>query len=393
MLAAILALLLQETPNVVVILADDFGYECVGANGGTSYPTPHLDRLAAGGARFTQAYAQPLCTPTRVQLLTGLSNVRNYARFGEMDPKSVTFANHLKKRGYATAVAGKWQLGRDVDLPRRFGFDESCLWQHTRRPPRYANPGLEIDGVEKDFTNGEYGPDLVHAWALDFVSRRRESPFLLFYSMTLTHDPFQPTPDSAGWDPKARGEKASDPRHFADMVKYMDKQIGSLVAKLEELRLREKTLILFAGDNGTSGHITSELEGRAYKGAKGSPTRAGMRVPLILNRPGAIPAGQVRDELADSTDLFATILRAAGAPLPEPCDGRDLLSGGPPRDWIYCWYSQDGKKVIAEFAFDARHKLTRAGKLFEDERPLPEGALPEVRARLQAGLDTFKGFR
>jgi arylsulfatase A len=211
--------------------------------------------------------------------------------------------------------------------------------------------------------------------------------------MMLTHDPFQPTPDSAGWNPKARGEAGSDPRHFADMVAYMDKQVGSLVAKLEELRLREKTLIVFFGDNGTLRNVTSVIDGRPLRGGKGSPTRAGMRVPLILNRPGAIPAGQVRDDLADSTDLFATILRAAGVPLPEPCDGRDLLSGGPPREWIYCWYSKDGARAEAEFAFDARHKLARTGRLFDDETALPDDALPDVRRRLQAGLDKFKGLR
>ncbi|MEZ0265448.1 MAG: sulfatase-like hydrolase/transferase, partial [Phycisphaerae bacterium] len=190
-------------PNVVLILADDFGYECVGANGGTSYKTPTLDKLAATGVRFEHCYAQPLCTPTRVQLMTGIYNVRNYVNFGNMDPKSVTFANLLKNAGYATGICGKWQLGHDRDLPKRFGFDESYLWQLTRRPPRYANPGLEINGKEVDYTNGEYGPDLVNEFARDFVRRHKDKPFFLYYPMMLTHDPFQPTPDSKDWDPKA----------------------------------------------------------------------------------------------------------------------------------------------------------------------------------------------
>src|SRR5688572_20398382 len=154
-------------PNIIVIMADDFGYECVGANGSTSYKTPVLDKLAASGMRFTNCNVQPLCTPTRVQLMTGIYNVRNYVRFGEMDPKCVTFANVLKQAGYATCIAGKWQLGRDAGLPKTFGFDESYLWQHTRRPERYKNPGLEINGVEKDWSNGEYGPDLVNDYAMD----------------------------------------------------------------------------------------------------------------------------------------------------------------------------------------------------------------------------------
>ena len=137
-------------PNIILILADDLGYETIGANGGTSYRTPELDKLAATGVRFTHCFAQPLCTPTRVQLMTGRYNVRNYINFGNMDPQAVTFGNLLKQAGYATCITGKWQLGQDPDLPKKFGFDEYCLWQHTRRPPRYANPGLEINGVEKN---------------------------------------------------------------------------------------------------------------------------------------------------------------------------------------------------------------------------------------------------
>src|SRR6185312_15959888 len=138
-------------PNVVLIMADDLGYETIGANGGTSYKTPTLDKLAAGGVRFSQCYVQPLCTPTRVQLMTSKYNVRNYIDFGNMDPQAVTFGNLFQQAGYTTCMAGKWQLGHDLNQPKKYGFDEYCLWQHMRRPPRYVNPGLEINGVEKDF--------------------------------------------------------------------------------------------------------------------------------------------------------------------------------------------------------------------------------------------------
>src|SRR5262245_42350572 len=114
-------------PNVILIMGDDLGYETIGANGGTSYKTPHLDKLAAGGVRFEHCYVQPLCTPTRVQLMTGIYNVRNYINFGVMDPKAVTFANLFQRAGYATAMTGKWQLGKDPTLPKTFGFDEYCL--------------------------------------------------------------------------------------------------------------------------------------------------------------------------------------------------------------------------------------------------------------------------
>ena len=214
----------------------------VTANGGESYQTPNLDRLAAEGMRFENCHVQPLCTPTRVQLMTGMSNARNYFQFGQIDRNATTFAHLLKQAGYATGIAGKWQLGRGKRLPQRMGFDESCLWQHTRRPPRFANPGLEYNGEERDFNEGEYGPELVNDFALDFIMRHKEGPFLLYYPMILTHAPFQPTPDSANWDPKAVGERANrNDKHFADMTAYMDKMVGRLVAKLDDLGIREKT--------------------------------------------------------------------------------------------------------------------------------------------------------
>ena len=140
----------ETRPNIVWLSAEDLSPR-LGAYGDPLARTPNLDRLAATGMRFERCHVQPLCTPTRVQLMTGMYNVRNYTQFGAIDRNVTTFAHLLKEAGYATAIAGKWQLGRGKNLPRRLGFDESCLWQHTRRPPRYANPGLEYDGEERDF--------------------------------------------------------------------------------------------------------------------------------------------------------------------------------------------------------------------------------------------------
>ncbi len=245
-------------PNVVLIMVDDFGYECVTANGGESYQTPNIDKLAASGVRFENCHVQPLCTPTRVQLMTGRYNVRNYINFGTLLRTETTFGNLMQGAGYATGICGKWQLGHEVFSPQHFGFDESCLWQQTRRPPRYANPGLEYNGVEKDFTHGEYGPTLVNDFALSFITQNKEKPFFLYYPMILTHDPFQPTPDSPDWDPTISSEnKQQSPKHFADMTAYMDKMVGSVVAKLDELDIRDNTLLLVLGDNGTNSGITS----------------------------------------------------------------------------------------------------------------------------------------
>ena len=139
-----------DRPNIVLILADDFGYECLGCNGGTSYKTPNLDRLAAGGVRFEHCYVQPLCTPDpRAAHDRASTTSATTSSSAHSSRTRDTFApppqeGRLRHR----ASAGKWQLGRGLDSPQHFGFDEYCLWQHTRRPPRYANPGLEINGKE-----------------------------------------------------------------------------------------------------------------------------------------------------------------------------------------------------------------------------------------------------
>ena len=388
-------------PNVILILADDLGYETIGANGGTSYPTPTLDRLAATGARFTQCYAQPLCTPTRVQLMTGQSNARNYINFGTMDPSLTTFGNHFQRAGYQTAIAGKWQLGDTPGLPQKFGFAESCLWQQTRRPPRYANPGLEYNGVANDFNHGEYGPDLVHEFVQDFITRKKDGPFLVYYPMMLTHDPYQPTQDSPDWDPKAVGEQVNrHEKHFGEMVTYMDKLIGKLVAHLESLHLRERTLIVFLGDNGTGRGTRSMFQGREFIGAKGSTIDAGMHVPLIVNWPGAITAKTACDDLVDTTDFLPTLCAAAGISVPASpkLDGRSFWpqvigQKGRPRDWIYSWYSprQNSDLSAREFAFTAGHKLYRSGE-FYDLRSDPAETKPRAVAELTGSDATTAGM-
>lgn len=408
---ALLQVASAAKPNVVLILADDFGYECVTANGGQSYQTPNLDRLAATGVRFEQCHVQPLCTPTRVQLMTGRYNVRNYLNFGTLVRSETTFAHLLKQAGYATGICGKWQLGREQDSPKHFGFDESCLWQHTRRPPRYANPGLEYDGVAKDFTSGEYGPKLVHEFALDFIARHKDGPFFLYYPMMLTHNPFQPTPDSPDWDPKAMGEGVNqDVKHFADMTAYMDKLVGNLDAKLAELGIRDNTLLLFVGDNGTLGGVTSRFRGSDFRGGKGTTTHRGTHVPCIVSWPVMIKQGRVSPDLISSVDFLPTICEAVGAAPPAQLDGVSFLpqlrgEKGQPRAWLYSWYSprQGADMTVREFAFDHHYKLYRDGRLFDlatdpDEKtPLATAQLTaEARSAsiaLQKALDQFTDAR
>jgi arylsulfatase A len=400
-----------DRPNIVLIMADDFGYECVTANGGQSYQTPHLDRLAAGGMRFEECHVQPLCTPTRVQLMTGQYNVRNYLNFGTLVRTETTFAHLLKRAGYATGICGKWQLGREPDSPKHFGFDESFLWQHTRRPPRYANPGLEQDGVAKDFTRGEYGPQLVNDFAIDFITRHKDGPFFLYYPMILTHDPFQPTPESPNWDPKAQGENVNKSvKHFADMVAFMDKLVGRVDAKLVELGIRDNTLLLFLGDNGTHSSVTSRFQDKDYQGGKGTTTRRGYHVPLIASWPAVMKQGRVSRDLVSSADFLPTICEAAGIKSPAKIDGVSFLpqlrgERGTPRNWLYSWYSPRQRQdlTVREFAFDHHYKLYRTGELFDltadpfENKPLDTAALTADQkagaAKLQTVLNQFKDAR
>jgi arylsulfatase A len=399
-------------PNIILIMADDFGYECVGANGCQSYQTPNLDRLAANGMRFQNCYVQPLCTPTRVQLMTGQYNVRNYIQFGLIDRDATTFAHPFKEAGYATGIAGKWQLGKGKNLPRRLGFEEAYLWQHTRRPSRYTNPGLELNGEERDFANGEYGPKIINDFAIDFVTRHKDEPFLLYYPMILTHGPFPPTPDSPDWNPKAKNEnEGNDPKHFGEMVTYMDKLIGRLVAKLDELKIRENTLLIFLGDNGTGKGLVTQFKDQPYPGGKGLTNARGMHVPLIANWPGHVPAGKVNDDLVDSTDFFPTICEIAGIKPPSSVkiDGRSFApqlrgEAGKPREWIYMWYAQNGgPKAKAEFAMSKSLKLYSDGRVYDlrrdpfEERALDKGGMTgddiEVVKNLQAAIDQFADAR
>jgi arylsulfatase A len=387
-----------ERPNVVLVMADDFGYEGVGCNGG-GYKTPNLDALAAGGVRFTHAYATPLCTPSRVQLMTGRYNFRNYVRFGQFDFKERTFAHVFKAAGYSTFIAGKWQLGGGLKGPNDAGFDEYCLWQiyEAEKGSRYADPKLHVNGKLLAGQEKKYGPDVFADHVEDFITRHKDKPFLVYWPMVLTHGPFEATPESKP------GAKGNNPANFPDMVSYLDKNMGRLVAHLEKLKLREKTLIVFTGDNGTGKPITSKLDGKDVKGDKGNTTTLGTHVPLIASWPGTAAKGKVCADLVDFTDVLPTLAAVAGAELPKgvTLDGRSFLpqirgEKGTPRDSIFCHYEprhgKNDRKV--RYAQDARFKLYQDGRMYDivadvlEQKPLKgEDA---ARKKLQAVLDRYE---
>ncbi len=357
---------LSTRPNIVLIMADDLGYECIGVNGSASYQTPHLDRLARTGARMTHCHVNPLCTPTRVSLMTGRYNFRNYQAFGRLIEGEKTFANHLRDAGYATAAVGKWQLDNgdgEGQSPRQAGFDEYCLWNiefegRLVRDARYADPNLlYLDRASgnptyKQFA-GQYGPDICRDYLFQFMRNavKKNQPFFAYYPMILTHNPFLPTPSSSEWTKGDRNQ--NDKKFFKDMVEYMDAIVGQIGAELDRLGVRDNTLLLFLGDNGTNTSIESGMrEGSTVQGGKGILIDAGTHVPLIAHWPGVIPANHVIDDLIDPTDFLPTIAEAAGISLPRS-EGRILdgisfypqLKGekGNPRECILIEYYENRK--------------------------------------------------
>lgn len=394
-------------PNIVLLLADDLGYETIAANGGTSYQTPNIDQMAAEGMRFEHCYAQPLCTPSRVKIMTGIYNVRNYVRFGILDTTQTTFGHLFQDAGYATCIVGKWQLGKDPMSPRRAGFKEHCLWQITEgredengRDTRFSQPILETNGILKTFDKEDYGPDVVSNFGISFIEKsvKNRQPFLLYYPMILTHCPFSPTPDSPEWmkDSTAVQTYKGDAEYFEDMMAYTDKIVGAINQKLVELGIEDNTLIIFTGDNGTDSPIISDLNGRTVAGAKGKSTDAGTRVPFIAKWTKTVQPNTVSTDLIDLSDVLPTICEAANIAISDSLelDGQSFLSQlqgkkGQAREWIYNWYSRNGDSTKARiFARNHRYKLYANNQFYEVPQDyLEENPLDISQLRGQAKAD------
>jgi len=382
-------------------MADDVGQECFGFSGSKQYSTPRLDRLADSGVRFTKAYSTPLCTPTRVTLMTGKSNVRNYTDFGALRPGERTFAQLFHDAGYATAIAGKWQLQGSQNVagtdPAEAGFDTYSLWNTAKTArPRYWNPSIEQDGRLLDLPDDAYGPDVHSDFVLRFIEENRQRPFFVYYPMMLVHSPFLPTPDSA--DRNSQDEQ----RNFEDMVAYMDKLVGRVEEKLEQLGLERRTILIFTADNGTHKNIVSRLGGRSIRGEKGQPTEAGTHVPMVVKAPGIVPGGRTIEDLIDFSDFLPTLAEAIGASLTPfgPLDGRSfwkrlLGQGGEPRPWVFTWYFPRPYAKVNDNAYqhaEVRYAHDGERQLFGDGRlaDLLTGAAVDGRdEELERALETM----
>lgn len=394
-------------PNVVVILADDQGYETISANGGSSYQTPSIDRMAAEGLRLTNAYAHPLCTPSRVALMTGRYNFRNYTSFGELSRQERTIGHMFRDAGYKTLIAGKWQLSEtDYESPHHFGFDEYILWNFGQqdRGSRYWDPRFFRNGRLLADTAGRFGPDIMADVVAEFINRNRAEPFFVYYPLVLPHDPWV---DPPGYKPAETASPQERQQHqFGAMVSYVDKMVGRVIDQLDALKLSDSTLVIFTGDNGTFPSLQSVLNGQVIKGDKGAPTQAGTHVPFIARWKGHVPAGKAIDDLVDFTDIMPTLAEIAAIPLPVKVaiDGRSFapqLRGrsGKPREWIYCYYDPRWANFRpSTYAQDKQYKLYSDGRLF-DYRADPREATPinqsetreqaAARSKLQRVIDDF----
>ena len=333
-----------DRPNIIFILADDYGIDGVGCYGSDQFKTPNIDSLARSGVRFETCYCTPLCGPTRCLLTTGRYGFRtggltNPSANRPLPQDEPAVARVLKQAGYATGHCGKWrQMGA---TPADWGFDEYLT--DPTAGGYYWQTSYTKNGKLVQLDHEVYYPDVAHEFAVDFIRRHREGPFFFYYASHLVHMPILRTPDS-------KAAVGTERDFYADNVTYLDKQVGLLVAELDRLNLREKTLILFSGDNGTA-RQSGTIGGREVHGAKGSMWEGGARVPLIANWKGTTPEGKVLKDLVDFSDLLPTFAEVAGAKLPQGVtfDGRSFtpqLRGqqGTPREWIFVqlgaqWYA------------------------------------------------------
>ncbi len=378
-------------PNVVFILADDLGIGNVGCYGSDRYRTPHLDRLASEGTRFTHCYTASLCGPSRALLMSGRYAFRNGATNQDactnLDPREIVLPRLFRSAGYATACIGKW--GQLPGEPGDHGFDEWLRFNGSGVYANIANDKPERyreNGADRTLDDAEYMPDVCQQRVLNFLRRHRSQPFFVYYSLSHVHGRLQPTPD---------GDPANTDL-MADNIAYMDQLVGGVAAELDALGLGENTLVIFMGDNGTGKGQADRatIRGKALSGTKGTMLEGGGLVPMVARWTGRTPAGRVCDDLVDSTDLLTTFAELTGAALPNMTfDGRSFgaqLQGraAKPRTWIFnqlarMWYVRD-----------AAWKLNERGELYDmSGAPFVERLVVEdtsesaaARARLAAVL-------
>jgi arylsulfatase A len=378
-------------PNVIVILVDDLGWRDLGCQGSEFFQTPHIDRLAASGTRFTQGYsACTVCSPSRAAILTGQYPARLHITdwiAGHQRPhaqllppdwtkhlplETTTVAERLKAAGYATASIGKWHLGGPAYHPEHHGFDENIGGYDRGQPPSYFAP-YRIPTLPEG-PKGEYLTDREATEAVRFITAHKDGPFFLYLPHYCVHTPIQAKPAvTARYAAKAVPSQKPKNDAYAAMVESVDDAVGRIVATLDELGIRGETAIFFTSDNGGLANVTDT---RPLRAGKGSAYEGGVRVPFIVSYPGVTAPGSTSDTPVITPDIPATIIALTGVG-PGPAqllDGRDLsavFGGGTlDRDAIYWHYPhyhpggatpysaiRDGSWRLVHFYEDGRDEL------------------------------------
>ena len=380
-------------PNVIYILADDLGYGDLSAYGQKHFTTPHIDALAKKGMMFKQHYSSaPVCAPARGALMTGLHTGHGAVRGNyEVRPEgqypmpadTFTLAHLFKKAGYVTGAFGKWGLGApgSASEPLKMGFDRfygfNCqrlahhyypyfLWNDNQRDMLWGNFGMETN---------EYAPDLIQQQALRFVETHKDRPFFLYYPMIQPHaemfapekyiakyrgkflpeKPYKGVDGGPGFRSYSYGSQAEPHAAFAAMVETMDEDVGELMAKLQELGIADKTLVIFTSDNGPhqeAGHDPDYFNSSGgLRGYKRDLYEGGIRVPMIAAWPGKIPAGSVTEHVSAFHDVLPTMADLTGQPTPAGIDGISFLStllqqdGQRAHDYLYWEFHEQGGRV------------------------------------------------
>ena len=443
---------MRRKPNFVFFLIDDLGRQDLGCYGSAFYETPHIDRLAAQGMRFTNAYAAcPVCSPTRASIMTGKYPARlgitdwigapqEPTAYREYLPlEEVTIAEALKEADYATGFVGKWHLAtRDADrakyYPDRQGFDLNVGGDHSGSPPTYFRPyekgNRRLETMPADGPEGEYLTDRLTDESLKFLEANRDRAFLLYLSHYAVHTPLESRKDlAAKYEAKAKGlpepkgprvesvygpyktRLVQDHPVYAGMVQSVDESVGRVLKKLGDLGLERDTIVIFMSDNG--GLSTVAREGPTcnlpLRAGKGWLYEGGIRVPMIVKWPGVVPAGSECHEPVVSTDFYPTMLEMADLPLrPEQhIDGLSLVpllrgTGTPARDAIYWHYPhyhgsgsrpsgavRAGDHKLIEWCEDGRLELYDL-RYDPGERNDLAATMPEKADELRRRLNTWR---
>lgn len=373
----------HRRPNILFIMVDDLGKEWISCYGGEDIETPNIDALAKTGMRFENAYSMPQCTPSRATLLTGQYPWRtgwvnhwDVPRWGVgyFDWKirqNMTFASILKKAGYATAAVGKWQINDfrvEPEAMKKHGFDDWCMWTgyETGNPPsgeRYMDAYINTPKGSKTY-KGKFGPDVYTNYLIRFMKEHKNQPMMLYFPMALTHGPLVPTPAEPDVTTFMDKHKA--------MVRYTDQLVGRLVRALEKLKIRDRTIIIFTTDNGTSRGIKGTRDGREISGGKGRKTENGVCAPYIVNCPGRVPQGVATNALTDFSDLLPTFAELGGAQIPKDIhiDGVSIapLLLGTSKDSSRKWIMALGHGPAILDNKGVRGKVDYAERVIRDKR-------------------------